>query len=133
MFKVLMLNEDEFVIVRDMTAQYGNADKTVRNLHKMGVDINEIEYGLMTMIHRGHNVAEYGVNKTFIFSKRISIDSPGRDDERGRYSSYKDAVSDFKRGFIWRAVEECNGNKSNAIRLFGIPSTLIWKRSNKSV
>jgi len=68
MFKVIKLKEDSYQIKTPTKTYEGNTRHTVLTMHDMGVDWDDIEFGLTSMLNNNHSVAEYGINKTFIFS-----------------------------------------------------------------
>jgi hypothetical protein len=73
MFKLLRINDDEFIIVtHGGKAVYGNRLRIVLALESIGVDFKEIENGIVSLCLNEHHVADYGVNKMFIYSQKLA-------------------------------------------------------------
>jgi hypothetical protein len=71
MFKVLRLKDDSFVLMAGKQAVYGDIWRMVKVMTALGVDYMEIEDGLTSLRLNDHDLAEYGLNKTFMYSKRL--------------------------------------------------------------
>lgn len=52
-------------------AVYGNQERIIRVMLELGIEENEVFYGLQSLSELGHNLANYGLYKRFIFSKTI--------------------------------------------------------------
>lgn len=72
MLKVLKVNDSEFIVIRNGRAHYGDLQRTMLTLHLMGIELEEIQHGLKALYAHGDTVAEYGINGTFIFSKKTA-------------------------------------------------------------
>lgn len=72
MFKLFKLNEDRFLIIKDngVTIE-GSRVKIIRALMLMDVTSDEIFEGIRVLEH-GDDMADYGVNLTFTFSKKFA-------------------------------------------------------------
>lgn len=72
MLKLFRLNSNEYIVTRNNNkALYGDKIRAALALEHMGVDWNEIEEAFVSLQMNRHHVAEFGVNKTFIFSKAL--------------------------------------------------------------
>jgi hypothetical protein len=49
----------------------GNIYRIIYAMRELGVDIDEIYYGMRELVHNERNVALYGVNRTFICTKPV--------------------------------------------------------------
>jgi hypothetical protein len=72
MFEVMRLTDNEFVLISGRRAIYGNFPKTCVVMSELGIEWDEIEAGMGALITNQHQVASYGVNGTFIYSKNIA-------------------------------------------------------------
>jgi hypothetical protein len=73
MFKLLRVNDDWFVIIKDnKNAFSGNLLKTVGAMVELGVELDEVQYSLTTLIDNKHDVADFGINKTMNYSERLA-------------------------------------------------------------
>lgn len=72
MCKVVKISASEFVVIRGKKAIYGDLQRTIITLFLIGLEAEEIRYGLSSMADNGHDVAEYGINGMFICSKKIA-------------------------------------------------------------
>lgn len=71
MFKLYKLNDDKYLIYKANGSDFeGNQTEIIKHLLINNVAENEISYGLEALIH--DDVADYGVNKMFIFSKKLA-------------------------------------------------------------
>jgi hypothetical protein len=73
MLKVFRVNDDEYICVSKDGAHYGGLIKTVDHMARIGIDDASIEDGLVSLQLNDHHVAEYGLFRTFMFSKRIVL------------------------------------------------------------
>jgi hypothetical protein len=72
MFNVLKTKDDEYILKTKQNAVFCSTQgKLIKVMFELGVNSDEIEYGLSELIRNDHNVANYGINKTFIFSKNV--------------------------------------------------------------
>jgi hypothetical protein len=71
MFKVMRLTDDEFILIAGKRAIYGNMPKMCVVMAELGVEWEEIEEGLTSLVSNQHQVASYGLNRTFIYSRPI--------------------------------------------------------------
>jgi len=73
MFDLLKLNTDEYIVIENKKLAFfcSSVDNLIRTLRILDVSFEEIETGLTELSRNMHNVANYGVNKTFIFSKKV--------------------------------------------------------------
>jgi hypothetical protein len=70
MFKVVKLADSQYVVSKfKQSKHFSKLKDLVSHMLGLGVSFEEIEEGLAALERNGHNVADYGVNKTFIFSK----------------------------------------------------------------
>lgn len=72
MFKLIRVDNESFILVAGKRAIHSNRAGIIRVLLEIDVDVDEIEAGLSHLINRGDHVAEYGVNKTFMYSTRLA-------------------------------------------------------------
>lgn len=72
MLKLIRLNDDAFITRTENRAIHGNRARTIAVLLMLNIDDAEIEAGLSQLINRGDHMAEYGVNGTFIYSKKLA-------------------------------------------------------------
>jgi hypothetical protein len=69
--RILKLDSDLFCILVDgFKPMTGNMLKTVMTLAALDIDFKEIEDGLADLVSNGHDIAYYGVNRTFLYSGR---------------------------------------------------------------
>lgn len=73
MFQVLRTHDKEYIVIENKKKAFycSTVDSLIRTLRVLEVSFSEIEIGLSELVFNDHNVADYGVNKTFIFSKRV--------------------------------------------------------------
>lgn len=72
MFKIFMVNDNEFIVTGLEMPFTGTRIKTVAFLLQSHVSEDEIHCGLSELILHGHHVADYGVNKSFIYTSRVA-------------------------------------------------------------
>jgi hypothetical protein len=63
-----MIADDEFAIVAKKVVT-GTRKAMFSHMVQEGVDKEEILYAMEEMLTNGHNVANFGINKTFLFTK----------------------------------------------------------------
>lgn len=68
MLKVYRISDEEYIVCTHNERLTGNLVRTVDNMSKLGISDAEIENGLVSLQLNNHQVADYGVNHTFIFS-----------------------------------------------------------------
>ncbi len=71
MLRVYRVNNEEYIVVTPSNTQTGGLAKTVDNMSRLGVTDEEIETGLVSLQLNDHHIAEYGVYKSFMFSRKI--------------------------------------------------------------
>lgn len=70
MFKLFQLEPDTFLILRGQKALVGDKAKTLIRLVAMDVPEDSICEGFAAF-EAGNNVADYGINRTFIYAKKL--------------------------------------------------------------
>lgn len=71
MFKVYKLNDDKYLIFKEKRVEIeGTKAEIIRELLRMGVKEQEIFYGMDAL--EEDDIADYGINKTFIYSEKIT-------------------------------------------------------------
>lgn len=70
MIRLLKFSNTEYVVLNGEETREGNLNKAAGILLGIGVNEEEIEAALIDMRVKRNNTAEFGVNKTFIFSHR---------------------------------------------------------------
>lgn len=73
MFKIVRLKLDDYLVIRNNKSYFGNLREIYKLLHSWEVAFEEISTGIRELELNGHDIAEYGVHKTFIFSKTMKI------------------------------------------------------------
>lgn len=68
--KLFKLNDDKYLILLDKFEIEGNKAYITLELIKLGVESEEIYYALKAL--DVHDMADFGVNKTFVYSKKIA-------------------------------------------------------------
>jgi hypothetical protein len=71
MLKILRLSDDEYIVKVNNRAIYGNKIRTCVVLQELGINWDEIERGLVSLQLHNHQIADYGVKGTFIYSARL--------------------------------------------------------------
>lgn len=72
MFCVIKLNDDKYAILfKSKRKKYyeGSKDYIIKTLLKSGVEEEEILYGMIELEHA--DLADYGINKKFIYSRKL--------------------------------------------------------------
>lgn len=72
MIKVLRVDKDEFIVYHDSLTIYsvGNKEAAVDALYYLGVEHPEINLAFEAFDTKAHNTANFGVNKTLIYTER---------------------------------------------------------------
>ena len=70
--KIIRVNQDTYMLDTESGLIHSDALGMVDAMIRFGVDPIEIETGLVSLVRNGHHIAEYGVNKSFLFSRAIS-------------------------------------------------------------
>ncbi len=70
MLKIIRVDDDTFML--DGTKRiYGDTNAMIIAMSVLGVSWDEIERGLISLVRNSHHIAEYGINKSFLFSRRV--------------------------------------------------------------
>lgn len=73
MFKIYKTDSCGYILsTKENAIACKDLTKLIKVLKGIGVDADEIEYGLVELEINSHNIAEYGINKRFLFSKRVA-------------------------------------------------------------
>lgn len=73
MFKVFRIKDGGYILQTDNHSVYvGSLTKLIVIMSDIGVDFDEIEYGLSELEVNQDDVAHYGINKQFIFSRKVA-------------------------------------------------------------
>lgn len=73
MFKIYKTDSCGYIVsTRQNAIACNSLTKLIQVLKGIGVDDDEIEYGLVELEINSHNIAEYGINKRFLFSKKVA-------------------------------------------------------------
>ncbi len=71
MLKIIRVNDDTFML--DGAKQiHGDVNAMIIAMSVLGVSWNEIERGMISLVSNSHHIAEYGINKSFLFSRRVA-------------------------------------------------------------
>lgn len=69
--KLYRIADNQFIVTSENQAKYSRLFNVVRFMTELGVEVEEIELGIASLMSNSHNVAHYGVNLKFIFSEFI--------------------------------------------------------------
>lgn len=69
MFKLFKLNDNKYLILKGLQEIEGTKARIISIMLTYGVAEEEIAYGLQAL--EQDDMAEYGINQTFIFSTKI--------------------------------------------------------------
>jgi len=72
MFKLLKLKENSFAYVGDKEYYESTLKGIYAYMRNKGIDDDEIEMGIFSLELNNHDVADYGVHKKFIYSKKAA-------------------------------------------------------------
>lgn len=73
MIKVLKTNNDEYIVESRNKVLYSSTLKRlILILSSLDVSFEEIEGGLSELIINDHNHLEYGINRRWIFTKKVA-------------------------------------------------------------
>jgi hypothetical protein len=74
MIKVFKLRDSEGYVLQTKTQSIfsGTLQKLIGIMREIGINDEEIEYGLVELHANEHDIAEYGINKLFIYSKKVA-------------------------------------------------------------
>ena len=70
MFKVLRTNDGMFQVkTKEYITTTMSIHQLMRALRDLAVSWDEIEYAITELVNNDHHEADFGINRTFIFSK----------------------------------------------------------------
>ena len=72
MFKVIRIGPDEYILKTDRNAIQGERLRLMAVMYSLGVALYDIEACFMAFETTDHNLADFGINKTFMYSMRLS-------------------------------------------------------------
>jgi hypothetical protein len=72
MFKLYRVNDNAFILVKNGFQYEGDLKFVTRLMLSLGVSPEEVAYGLHSLVVEDNHEADYGINKTFIFGRKIA-------------------------------------------------------------
>lgn len=72
MFQLYKLNDDLYCYVSKFSMYEGTTTQIIAYMLTMGVLEHDIRLGLSELDNKGHDVADYGIYRSFIYSKKIA-------------------------------------------------------------
>ncbi len=69
MFKLYRMQDDVLAVVKDSHMFSGSDKEIIEYMMEIGVEAEEIECALISLLQKGKSLAHFGINKTFIFAE----------------------------------------------------------------